>query len=404
MKKILYIGIFKATNIGDLAISNQIFEYLNSISDNYSIDLMDFSSLRNINYPSTEIRTSNISSYVKLWLSNSKLFLYVYEKYYESSFINKPFKEYGHIIDNYDILCIGGGNLLMSISDNLWAIKINKLVRIAKMMNKKVFVISVGAGPILSNKSTKLFEKSLNLADYITVRDSYSKDFLEKILKINKNVEISGDPVLLLSNKCHVSNKKNKKTINIAMSIMPFGKKFFSNLSWYNSYDYYLEMYKNIMEYFYDKNNNYIFYLFSTERSDYDTILELQEYVFKNSNVLSKKNIKVQYISKLSELLNFYQTTDLLIGTRMHSLIIAYTQSIPIIAISWQNKVEGFMEYIKCVEYCYSLNKINENIDEIYGDAQQLLISNIQNDEKNLLYLQDRFHEINNHFFQTLEY
>lgn len=38
--------------------------------------------------------------------------------------------------------------------------------------------------------------------------------------------------------------------------------------------------------------------------------------------------------NKLSQLLSSYQTQNLLIRTRMHSLIIAFIQSIPIVAIS----------------------------------------------------------------------
>jgi polysaccharide pyruvyl transferase WcaK-like protein len=140
-------------------------------------------------------------------------------------------------------------------------------------------------------------------------------------------------------------------------------------------------MYKNIIEYLHCKYPTCTFNLFSTEYSDYGTISELYEYILKNTTQITKKNLHIQYIESLDNLLNFYQNQDLLIGTRMHSLIIAYTQSLPIMAISWQSKVSSFMEYINLNQYCFHLNEINEKIDEIYYKANELLTNNLQTSE-----------------------
>ncbi|MCE5305745.1 polysaccharide pyruvyl transferase family protein [bacterium] len=409
MKKILYIGIFSGTNLGDLVLSTQIYNYLKNESDFY-VDFMDFRTLKRIKTPSTKFTTSPASSNyltpkIKKIFSNIKPISRTYVKAAEllmQSGKHTIFDEYINIVDEYDIICIGGGNLLMSISTNIWAIKINRLIKVAKAKNKKVFICSVGAGPIVLEKSKELFKESLYLADCITVRDQCSKDTLTKELNLNKNIQVCGDPAILLNNY-RMNHKVNKDSINIAVSVMPFGGKKFLNLDWYKDYTYYLNMYEQIIEFFSRRDNNYVFHLFSTELSDYDAIMELQSYVLSKCDTITEVNIKVVHINSLEELLNFYKTQDLLIGTRMHSLIIAYTQSLPIIGIVWQNKVYGFMKYIGLERYSFQLNMVSQNVSKIYNAAQQLLMNNDQHDDKQLLKLKNRFFCINNHFLQILK-
>ncbi|NAS89368.1 hypothetical protein C4E24_06485 [ANME-1 cluster archaeon AG-394-G21] len=407
MKKILYVGIFSTSNIGDLVISNQIYNYLKNKAD-VSVDCMDFITFKRIECINRDFLqytdyNANIKN-IKNILSSSKIIKRIYHTCLELYLLSnrKIFREYEKSVNKYTVICVGGGNLLMSVSNNLWAIKINELIKVAKKNNKKVFIISVGAGPILLDKSQKLFKEALNMADYVTVRDEYSRDVLKNELKIGKEVYISGDPALLLNSENTIKNRGNRDDMNIAISVMPFGKRNFLNLPYYKNYKYYLNMYKNIVEYFYSKNNNYMFHLFSTEMSDYATILELQAYILKKTKCITKRNLKVEYITSLSDLLKFYKRQNLLIGTRMHSLIIGFTQSLPIIAISWQNKVAGFMKHINLMQYCYQLNMINENIDKIYDDAQQLLTHNQEQNCKNkLIDLRRRFNYINS-YIETL--
>ncbi len=402
MKKILYIGIFSGTNIGDLVISNQLYRFIINKYDS-SIDCMDFLTLKRIDYINTDIMIN--TNYNQKQITNilyiDRIIQNVYSKYFELASSNANYKfyaEYKAIVEKYDIIWIGGGNLIMGILNNHWAIRLNILVKMAKKTNKKIIISSVGVGPILLNKSKKLFKETLEIVDHITVRDEYSKYILKTELKINKKVDVSGDPALLLNDESTMNDLKNRKTINISISVMPFGKKDFSNLPYYKSYKYYIDLYKNLIEYFYVKNNSYIFYLFSTEWSDYDAIIELREYIIKNSKYISESNLKIEYIKSLTNLLDFYRRQDLLIGTRMHSLIIGFTQSLPIIAISWQRKVEGFMKYINLMQYCYHLNEVNENIEKIYNDTQKLLINNSQNNKIKLIELRRRYEKLNSFF------
>lgn len=402
--KILYIGVFSGTNIGDLVISHNIFRYLKN--KHPLVECFDYVNLRKVNCIGTNIspeiyNRDRIIYKVSKNLYKNDIIRIIYHKFFEMMLSNENcnlYNEYKKIISNYDIVCIGGGNLLMSVLHNRWAIKLNTLVKIAKMADKKIFIISVGAGPILLERSKKIFEETLKKVDCITVRDEYSMHIIKDELNINKKILISGDPALLLDSDNSIIIKNNI-TKNIAISIMPFGKKNFANLSHYKDHRYYLDMYRDMIEYIYIRDSRCIFYLFSTEWTDYETIFQLYNHIVNNSK-LTETNIKIEYIKSLNDLLNFYKKQDLLIGTRMHSLIIGYTQLLPIIGISWQKKVESFMTLVNLSKYCYQLNEVN--LESLYINVQKLLKYG-QNNENKLLNMKKLYNNVNSYCLKILE-
>jgi polysaccharide pyruvyl transferase WcaK-like protein len=417
MTKTLYVGIFSGQNIGDLVISNQIVNFIQK--EGLHVDLINFITLEQVENATTEIRfNNNISPHQKIkkillnmkitseiYTKNSKIILDIYSIYKESfTYYLYPlfFREYIKIIDNYDFVCIGGGNLLMTLNNNSysWAIKINRLIKIAKDKRKKVFIISVGAGPILSQKANRLFSESLNMADYITVRDENSKRLLEDTLNVKRKILVSGDPALLLDNvRKKVLNRKN---INVAISIIPFGKRDFFNLEWYKDSNYYMDMYEKLITYLHKRNPNFVFHLFSSAYTDYEIIPQLEKHIKETNKEITEDNLKVVYVKSADDLLKFYQSQDLLIGTRMHSLIIAFTQSIPIIAISWQGKVTAFMDYVNLSQYCYNLNSVNDRLEQIYIDSEKLINDNREDQEK-LLEVKQNYAQITSNILHNLK-
>src|SRR5699024_2563931 len=91
-----------------------------------------------------------------------------------------------------------------------------------------------------------------------------------------------------------------------------------------------------------------------------------------------KLNDRVEYcyISAPSELLELYGTLKILIGTRMHSMIIALTQRIPIIGISWQQKVDSLFEI------CNDSNSVFKY--EMLGDSVQKIVESFKQKDLNL--------------------
>jgi len=65
------------------------------------------------------------------------------------------------------------------------------------------------------------------------------------------------------------------------------------------------------------------------------------------------------YIASFEQLLTILQSLDLMIGTRLHSLILAAACGVPVIAIEYDPKVSGFMDEIDQLCHVHRLSDIN---------------------------------------------
>lgn len=107
--------------------------------------------------------------------------------------------------------------------------------------------------------------------------------------------------------------------------------------------------------------------LFSTEKEDYNTIDELEKGL---PDVISAS---YHTVDSDKDLLKMYSTFDLVIGTRMHSMIIAVSQNIPVIGLSWQQKVDEMFKNINLTNSCYGIENLEDHLDEILEKSKKLL-------------------------------
>ena len=72
--------------------------------------------------------------------------------------------------------------------------------------------------------------------------------------------------------------------------------------------------------------------------------------------------------------MSLLQNFDLLIGSRLHSLIFALVAEIPFIGISYDPKIENFMEMIDMKPICamsnFDADVILDEVDRIYEDYE----------------------------------
>ncbi len=105
----------------------------------------------------------------------------------------------GEIKSSY-LFILGGGGLFMDNGSNSSNIKRwLRLLRLAKRLNVKTSLYSVGVENIRYDESRKLIRDALDKVDLITVRDRNSKDILMDIGITNK-VKLLTDPAVLLGN------------------------------------------------------------------------------------------------------------------------------------------------------------------------------------------------------------
>ena len=201
-----------------------------------------------------------------------------------------------------DVLIFGGGSLLQDVTSKRSIYYYLFLIRLAKFMKNKIVMLSQGIGPIINEKSIKAVQSTLSLVDYITVRDNYSKEFLESIGVDAKKIFLSTDPVINIRNDSILENEKqgakkicfslrNWKDYDVSHKISSVAKRLIEN-----------GMECHFIPFYY--------------KEDLQLIDQVEE-ILGNKAVYYKEKLST------SNAFDVIKTMDVMVGVRLHSLIFA---------------------------------------------------------------------------------
>ena len=98
-----------------------------------------------------------------------------------------------------DLFLSGGGSLLQDVTSAHGIFYYLGVVRLAQMLGKKTMFIAQGVGPLKLKRSRRLVAAVANGLDAITVRDLDSARLLSEIGVSRPPIEVTADPALLLS-------------------------------------------------------------------------------------------------------------------------------------------------------------------------------------------------------------
>lgn len=354
--KFILVSFFNTTNMGDLLISRTLEKKVRKYGTVESFDYLGTGEVKknlNIESKKDESKSNSIKSILVKMITWFISFLKLEDFYLKHSHrrINKKIynENFEKKILEVDSLIIGGGNMIFDLAPiTLSAALFDYYVRTAKRNNKPVFAISLGIGPFQNSYQEYCAVKALSKCDYITFRDQKSLDTYNKYFP-DSNASIAPDPVFQLKYSLNNEYTKSKIGLNIINPDL-----FPNDIPREEVISNYTELINIILE---KVNEDLI--LFNTEQKDYDTVYEVYRNFLKNDRVHIKK------INNDSDLFEIYSQLKLLIGTRMHSLIIAYSQNIPIIGLSWQQKVNAMFSLLEDNKSVFPLFEMRNNMDQI---------------------------------------
>ena len=221
-----------------------------------------------------------------------------------------------------DLFVSGGGSLLQDVTGSFSVPYYLGLAWLAKLQGTKTVYYAQGAGPLNQGWSRKLTALSLNRFELLGVRDQGSKELLQAA-GVKKEIELTVDPVFALYDPLNNRRQKIKGKIEVGISVRPW------------SVDYLNELAAGLNQFAQGKNIKYI--LFPMHQGSDDQIsLELKE-ILEPEAEISKLPQKPQAALKA------FSQLDLFVGVRLHSLIFALLNQLPLLALSYDPKIEGLM-------------------------------------------------------------
>lgn len=265
------------------------------------------------------------------------------QKYGVHSVNRKSIKDILKAMKNCDLLISGGGSLLQDVTSKKSILYYLIMMWLAIVFRKKFFIYSQGIGPILSNINRKLTAMTLKRANGIVVRDDASKELLVEIGIPQERVYVTADPVLRVQKaeltvgkeilkKEGFIKKPNCMTVGFAIRERKVKSSFVDELC--------LSMQRLIAEY-----QAQIVLIPFHYSEDMAVIEEIESRL--GSDVCC---IKHKYLT--DEMLSIIGNMDMLVGVRLHALIHAAIMDVPMIAISYDPKINSFMHSMELKAMC----------------------------------------------------
>lgn len=277
-------------------------------------------------------------------------FLNVLGNHFHKSFVTNYLKKK---CDYY--ITLGGSMFIENNNKNIDSSLYNKYFKI----NKPYFIIGSNFGPYKTNKYYTSYHKVFKDAKDVCFRETYSK----KLFSDLKNVRSASDLVFSLD----TSNYKKTNEKKVTISIIDLENR--EELKGYSI------SYKNkiisIIEYFQSKKYSINLMSFCKSEGDEKAINDIY------LNCINKSNINIiNYNGNIDEALNILSTSEYIIATRFHAMILGFLFNKKVLPIIYSEKTKNVLEDCNYKGTIIDIKKIDSNTTE--NEIKQIgRISNI---------------------------
>jgi len=275
----------------------------------------------------------------------------------ETSFLRASFR----IVKPFDLLIISGGGQLLDSWGGPWRFPytVFKWTLLAKLSRAQCYVLNVGAGPLDSFLGKWFVRSALGLADYVSFRDSDSRDLVQKVGFSGKS-QVSADCVYALSpSTALATNGTGHQELLVGLSPMAYcdPRVYFKKDQ--AVYERYIREVASFGLWL--RQNHYRLTLFSTEVSfDSHAIEEVHTLLGSASGDLPHK-VKCEHVAGIDELLSAMRPMDYIVTSRFHGVVFAHLLNKPVLALSPHPKVASLMNDLGLAKYCVDIRTCDAN-------------------------------------------
>lgn len=281
-------------------------------------------------------------------------------------------KEVISTLRHTDLLLSGGGSLLQDITSTRSIVYYLSVIFLAKICGVKVYVYANGVGPIDKKFNRLLTKWVLSGADYITLRDKLSYEFIQELKVDNPHMEVTADPVFSLEavgeEEAHTILQLEGLEISdncIGMCIRP----------WNRAPGMKEELVRTIDEL---TSRGYPILMLPLH---YPLDLTFSQEVRK----LCRQPDQIQILThsyRAEQLMGIFKKLKMVVAMRLHSLVYASNAQLPIVGLIYDPKVEGLLKelhidrYVNAEEFTSQelLGEICETLETLEDKKEALLI------------------------------
>lgn len=229
-------------------------------------------------------------------------------------------------IKDSDVLISGGGGLLQDVTGRFSVLYYLGVIWLARFFGKKFVIFAQGYGPVKNPVNKYLVRSTLNKATLITLRDENSLSEIRKNGVTRPPQFVTADPVFLLEKKklpeeygsaIGVCLRRPVKTVpgfkeNIAKALDEISKRH---------------------------NMRPVFIPFHFPE-DVEYCAEIALLMNSRPDIITKQHVP-------GEVLGLIESFSFIVGMRFHSIILAATAGVPVMAIDYDPKVASLIKELE---------------------------------------------------------
>jgi polysaccharide pyruvyl transferase CsaB len=307
MNKVVLSGYYGFNNAGDEAVLQAIINSLKKADQDLYITVLS-------NNPEHTTKAYGVKA-VNRWKLN----------------------EIAGAIKESDLLISGGGSLLQDVTSKNGILYYLGIIGLARFYKKPVVIYSQGIGPVNTKRNRWLVAKTLNKTQGITVRDEQSKEELLK-MGVKKEIIVSADPVLGFNPDDTSITKGLELLERGGVKLDDKGKILGVSLRPWKADAANFQAIAQACDKLIERGWQIVFIPMHFPE-DIAVAREFTKGMKREAQIL-KENYSP------TETLDLYKTVDLVLGMRLHALIMAAVVEKPLVPISYDPKVDSFMKLL----------------------------------------------------------
>lgn len=331
MKKIVVSGYYGYQNSGDDAILHSICQDILELEQEISITVLS-------NQPELTRKEYGVNSEYRFSMK-------------------KVLKE----IRTCDILLMGGGSLIQDATSNRSLYYYLLILWLGILFNKSCILYGNGIGPVKHFYNIPLIRMVLNRVQVITLREHLSKTVLDKMKITKPLIQVTADPVFNLRINPKVSLEQIYQMERIDPNKKIVGVMF---RSWNHEESYTKKMAK-ICDSIIETYDYQVVFVPMKHPADLIVAFEIMKKMHHHDKA---RVIEHHYQEEL--LIHFMGKMELILSMRLHALIYAALQGVPMIGFNYDLKVEYYTKElgVPCIEDMrhIDVNKIMELIEGLH--------------------------------------
>ena len=255
----------------------------------------------------------------------------------------------------------GGGSLMQDVtsSRSLWFYLFT--IWCAKRLGNKVMMYGCGIGPVLRPSNRKLTSRILqNSVDAITLRDAHSKSELDDMGVTNPEIILSADPTVILP----PATPEVIDGLMESLGLDPHGRYLGLALRSWRGYPAKAHLFGALADLAWEK------YGLTPVFLSIEPKLDVPAAQLAAAHIKNAPYHIIDYSGSSAHTIGLFSRMQAVVSMRLHALVFAAGQHVPVVGVVYDQKVSSFLSYIGQDLYCglndVTLDTLCSHLDTAY--------------------------------------